>query len=464
MAHENRIYQTRNAESQLLKQLGARILSEANDLKRTPEALALDMGLEREFVQSIIAGNQNIVQVRDFIWQMENTYPISIADMWLDADDTRDGVLIMREADSSKTSRIFDRPNASGALSPYYEYRDTAMSRIAPFKPEWIKELRTVADADPDNKEVIFNNGHLMHQMTFFIGAVNFYWEINGDKFCVEMNTGDSCYIMPFVPHSFARRDGGNSALIIAVTFAGEVRRAISEIVRLGAPAIDELAGDLRDSSSYASRLKSYLDAESLTSEDLARHLVLDGILEREASALATGKVEPTSAEASEIAAFLNIRPMDLDVPFLRPQEEVVVRFASETQARAFPAGDNECCQIKDLARTTLQPNLKAFDIQVSAGAKGVFRHGLHEYVYAYGETPISIFWDEDNRCQDVLLPGDSAYIQPMTPHRFECATGDGRLLCVRVPGRLNNAVLNEYASFPKSMRKRVAEETMRWF
>ena len=136
-------------QSALLKQLGARILGEANDLKRTPDALAKEMGLELNFVNGIIAGKQNLEQVRNFIWTMVEIYPISIADLWLDADDTNDGILITRAEDSASSSRIFERPDSTGILSSYYEYRDTAMSRTAPFRPEWIKQLRLVEDSDP---------------------------------------------------------------------------------------------------------------------------------------------------------------------------------------------------------------------------------------------------------------------------------------------------------------------------
>ena len=48
------------------------------------------------------------------------------------------------------------------------------------------------------------------------------------------MNTGDSNYITPFYPHSFANRDNTEDAIIIAVTFGGEVRRAQKEMYWLG--------------------------------------------------------------------------------------------------------------------------------------------------------------------------------------------------------------------------------------
>ena len=451
-------------QSALLKQLGARVLGEANDLKRTPDALAKEMGLELNFVNGIIAGKQNLEQVRNFIWTMAEIYPISIADLWLDADDTNDGILITRAEDSASSSRIFERPDSTGILSSYYEYRDTAMSRTAPFRPEWIKQLRLVEDSDPANPNVAFNNGHLLHQMTFFIGAVNFYWEIDGEKYCAEMNTGDSCLIMPYVPHSFTKRKQGEIGLVIAVTFGGEVRRSISEIMHIGVDHVEEMAGDLRDDSAYVSRLNSALNSEMLTVKDLSYHLESAGVAGPRASSLALGREKPNHTELKEIAACLNLRPNDLIVPSMNAGDAVTIKMSSETPARAFPSGQNNCHQIKDLARSPLLPNIKGFDIHIGRTKHQNILHGFHEYLFVYGDSPVSMVWGKDKVHQDTLMPGDSAYFRPMIERQFSCESKEGRLLCVRVPSRLNNEVLNEYASFPKGLRKRVAKETMKWF
>jgi hypothetical protein len=116
----------------------------------------------------------------------------------------------------------------------YYAYRDSAMSRLGPFRPEWIEELRVVSDPDPENPDVGYNNGHLMMQTTFFIGPVNFYYELRGKKYCFEANTGDSNFISPFVKHSFTSRDPDQQALIIAVTYGGAVRKALGDFARMG--------------------------------------------------------------------------------------------------------------------------------------------------------------------------------------------------------------------------------------
>ncbi len=190
-----------------LKQLGARILSEANDLKRTPETLAEDLDLDFSIIQSVLDGAADEETARAVLFRMAERYPVSLSDLWVDRDDTDGGAVVMKASRSESTSRVFERPDTVGGSAPYYEYRDTAMSRLAPFRPEWIRELRVVGDADPGNPGVVFNKGHLAHQQTFFIGPVNFYWQIDGQRFCAEMETGDSNYITHFVPHSFASRD-----------------------------------------------------------------------------------------------------------------------------------------------------------------------------------------------------------------------------------------------------------------
>ena len=58
---------------------------------------------------------------------------------------------------------------------------------------------------------------HLMMQTTLFIGCVDFYWtDRHGVRQRRAMDTGDSNYISPFVPHSFTKRKADEEAIIIA--------------------------------------------------------------------------------------------------------------------------------------------------------------------------------------------------------------------------------------------------------
>ena len=150
-------------------------------------------------------------------------------------DDTINGVRYRSASKSYASRRIFKRRNRFGELKPYYEYRDTAMSRLCLFKPEWISMLREVENDDPNNPDMVLNKGHNLHQNTLFVGPVNFYWEdINGIKHCSEMETRDSNYITPFIKHSFTKRVKSDFAYIVACTNGGEVARAQREAYALG--------------------------------------------------------------------------------------------------------------------------------------------------------------------------------------------------------------------------------------
>ena len=222
------------------KLIGSRIRSELNDLKRTPESAAFELNFEISELNKILDGTSSKKEINALINKMGDLYPIDISDLYILEDDCSNGIKIMTGKDSIKTSRVFNRKNSSDELLPYYEYRDSAMSKLGPFKPEWIKELRNVNDSDPRNPEIAYNNGHFLHQLTFFIGPVNFYWKEGENYYCEEMNTGDSNYITPFYPHSFANRDNSKEAIIIAVTFGGEVRRAQKEMYWLGEERVNK--------------------------------------------------------------------------------------------------------------------------------------------------------------------------------------------------------------------------------
>jgi methylphosphonate synthase len=452
------------ANIEYLKAIGSRILGEANDLKRTPEALAADLGRSLDDVQAIIEGRADIEAARALLFAMADRYPISISDIWVDADDTDRGVRIMRADDSARSARVFQRRDRSGGDSDYYDYRDTAMSRTAPFKPEWIRELRVVGDADPNNPDVAYNNGHFLHQTTFFIGPVNFYWELGGKKHCVELDTGDSNYITPFVPHSFTSRDPNNLGLIIAVTYTGQVGPALRDFMMIGAEAATHAAGDLRTADIFYTRLRRHMDAESLDSEALVERLEEAGLCFKRSRAMLAPDAAPTFEEIKVLAACLSIRPADLMVTGMDQKEAVIVRRRGEVTNRPFPSSNRPAYRIAELARSRQQPYLKGFDITVLDQTGATMQHGLHQYVFNYGDTPVRIGWNASDTA--TLAPGDSAYVQPLVAHRFACALSgtEGRLAVIRVPGRLNDGVLDEFATFAPEGRDRVAGESRRWF
>ena len=202
-----------------------------NDLKRRPEDACKELNISNEEINKILDGKAD----PDFklLKRATEIWPINLNDFFGLEDDTKNNYKIFTKAESDKTARIMQRKN-----KPYYKYKDTVMSKISPFRPEWIEELVTVYDSNPENSDVVFNNGHFLHQFTYFIGPVNFYFiDENGKKKLEEMNTGDSMYISPYTPHSFTTRKNQDKklGLILALTYTDKVdNEVLNELSVIG--------------------------------------------------------------------------------------------------------------------------------------------------------------------------------------------------------------------------------------
>ena len=170
-----------------------------NDLKRRPEDAAKDLKISVKKINNILSNKSKL----DFktISHAVKIWPVNYGDFFSFNDDAKLGFKIMRFSESEKSKRIMKRGG-----KPYYLYRDTIMSKLSPFRPELITELAVVKDNNPNNSVIKYNNGHFLHQFTYFIGPVNFYYIEKNKKKVAKMNTGDSMYISPYVCHSFTTR------------------------------------------------------------------------------------------------------------------------------------------------------------------------------------------------------------------------------------------------------------------
>ncbi|MDP3696580.1 MAG: hypothetical protein Q8R55_00950, partial [Candidatus Taylorbacteria bacterium] len=205
--------------------IGSVILGLLNGLKHTPQTIGPVLGIDPEKLEGIIQGREPMtkeieealitipgINQRDF-------YPAEAQHLFPVIDDTNDGVVIFRKDTTEKSRRTISRGPES---IPYYIYADTAMSNLSSFRPEWIKQLYVHDGKRADDlPDWAFNKGHFEHQVTFFIGPVNFHWkDKEGKNYVCQMNTGDTNYIVPFVPHTFTTRRNGEG-LILAVTYGG---------------------------------------------------------------------------------------------------------------------------------------------------------------------------------------------------------------------------------------------------
>lgn len=446
--------------------MGSRILSEANDLKRTVTALAQEIEIDEQKLKDIVQGKCDLSETQDVIERMGRIYPINRSDLYLDEDDCVNGIRIITNDQSFASSRIFLRKNKDGERTEYYDYRDTAMSKLSPFKPEWIKELRVVDNNDPYNPDIAYNNGHFLHQMTFFIGPVNFYWEVNGKKYCQEMNTGDSNYITPFWPHSFASRDPNQEAIIIAVTFGGDVRRAQRECYMMG---LDNIVNYKLDMDNHA-RATAQIITQHMKNEDKSVENLNDALKANGSSvdiqSVLDEKVKLSIEELKEVAVALNVDLTDILLSESVANQEVTVKVKDANEAYLFPNKDNPLYRINPLARCVRMSQLKGMDVEVNTNEfdfDNALESSLHSYVYNYGDSNIKFKWNYAGQEHEaVLRPGDSTYIKPFVKHAYANeAEAKGKLLVVRVSGAINISTQKELSYFADVSR---VIESKCWF
>ena len=450
-----------------LEAIGARILSEANDLKRTVESMANELGLDTGHLKNVISGNCSRSEAFHVIDKIEETYPVDSSDLRLIQDDSEFGVLYFSAEKSIDSSRIFNRKDKGGDKNPFYEYRDTAMSKLSPFKPEWIKELRIVNNNDPLNPDVAYNNGHFMHQTTFFYGPVNFYYEISGVKYCKEMNTGDSNYITPYIPHSFTSRDENSEAYIIAVTFGGDVRRALKELYAIGGQRTSKYVLDLKNKGvAIAQIIEQHMLNENMT-RDMLENVLQQRSINVDIKSILDQKNGASSIEIEQLSNILNVDPLELEAPFYSEDELVVVCRRDDNQSHFFPNAVKKIYKIHNLARARKLSGLKGFDIEVLTNnitKNNYFESSHHSYINNYGEDNVTLVWEYEGIMHKKKLGNhDSVTIQPFVKYGFEIVPpAIGKICLVRVSGSVNYCTQKELSHF--SSASRVAKENQCWF
>ena len=442
-------------ESRENKRIGSNFLGILNDIKRRPSDAAKELEISNEEIQNIINGKSRLSS--EIISKAIKIWPVNARDFYVMHDDCPNGLKIMRCEDSVKSSRIMHR-----AGKPYYEYRDTAMSSVGPFRPEWIEQLCIVDDNEPNNRQVQWNNGHFMHQFTYFIGDVNFYYiDENGEKKVSIMNTGDSNYITPFIPHSFATRKGtGKNGLILALTYGNNLSGdSQHELSSMGKKLAKEFALDFSSKETAGSSLiKFHRNNSSLTLLELSErtNLRIEKLKDFE-----NGKI-PTYSEYAILAECLNVNVRDL-LSYDKISNEVVVQFHKNTKKWFYP-DDTKNYELVELANSNSLPYSKALEINVlNENDKTLdLKIGLHQYGYNIGETDVSISYESDDGLKtDIIKPGDSFYLKPFVEHNFR---GKAKLLVLRISGRITGEPQRELSLIGKKKITRVVNESLQWF
>ena len=443
-----------SSSKELIKS-GQNFLGILNDIKRRPEDAAKELGVSLDEINSVLSGKKELSA--DIIEKAIKIWPVNVRDFYVIHDDCPQGIKIMRSDESKQSSRIMER-----AGYPYYEYRDTAMSKTAPFRPEWILELCFVDDNDPRNKLVQWNNGHFLHQFTYFIGEVNFYYiDSDGEKKVALMNTGDSMYITPFVPHSFASRNGAKQpGLILALTYGskitGDIQQELSALSNLG----QEFALDFSTVEKATSALLKYFrEVSSISLDEISKRtdIPVEKIVEFE-----SGKTTPSNIDLQNIAKALTVNFRDL-LSNDKTENKVIVKHHDEEKKWFYPS-QTSAYEFVELANTTTLPSSKSFEIKINNtdNKELDLKAGLHQYVYNISNNIITINWMLDSQFfSEKIHPNDSLYIKPFVEHNFR---GEGKLLVLRIGGKIAGDSQRELSFVGKENTKRAISETIQWF
>ena len=429
---------------------GSNLRGLLNDLKRRPEDAAKELDFPIEELNKFLEGDKEVSF--EFISKACRKWPVNERDFFVVKDDTYLGIKKMTEETSQESSRIMQR-----AGNDYYEYRDTVLTTVTTFRPEWIKQLCFVEDNSPNNSKVQWNNGHFMHQFTYFIGDVNFYYVNDmGEKCVQEMNTGDSCYITPFVPHSFTTRaESTEPGLILALTFGSNLSGDSQlELSALSDPLLaSEYALNFENQDLAKGELiKFFRESFSISIEELSKRTKFP---QEELTDYETGNLKIGYDQINTIAKALGINVRDLLV-YEDQKEKSVINKKFEDGLTWNNEGK---LTFVELANSSNLPFTRSLHISVNNEDKSfVEKIGLHQYIYNVGSTSINLHTGEHT---EEIKPGDSCYVKPFLNHSL---TGEGSLLSLRIGGKMNGDSLRELSFIGKDNTKRAISESLPWF
>ena len=394
-----------------LPNAGAKILNMLNGVKHTVPSFAMLHGLDPAVLEAVTKGKVGpTLEIRAAIeshcpLRVRDIYPREYQNRFPIPDDTLEGVVIYKSTQTNKTKRDTFRGPESGKVR-FYTYADTAMSATSLFRPEWIAEHFVHDGVDPESApDWAFNKGHFEHQMTYFIGLVNFHWvDKNGNKYVAQMNTGDTNYITPFVPHTFTTRRKGQS-LILAVTYGGAIATEAyqSEIQQ---KSLDDYLKSLKSRGTSMPEIKGTLPTDELGGV-IVRH--------RKDALRSEGSTRNTAKLMS-------------NVPF--------------------------------------QPHPRALELEYKVGSSGSqhlrpVKVDVERWGYNIGTTPVLIEWASHSVS---LKPGDSFFVQQGVEHSLR---GKGKILVMEIKPEGSNpleelALISRYSG--RRGLERVHSENTQWF
>ncbi len=421
-----------------------------NDLKRRPEDAAKDLGVRKKTIDNILNGKKNLSF--QLIKKAVGVWPINFSEFFETEDDTKNGYKIFKNAEANSTQRKMYRGGEA-----YYLYKDSVMSKITSFRPEWIQQLKVVNNLNPNNSNVKFNNGHFLHQFTYFIGPVNFYYMSNKKKKVAKMNTGDSMYISPYIPHTFTTRKNSENKLgyILALTYSDKIStETLNELNAIGYNLVRRLKLNLKNKiHSFKTVLNYFIKNSSISNEVFKDKIGID------LKKILLKKKIPNSKMLKKITKLLGINERDLTPPIM--ESEVKIQKYRNNKKWYYPSNTQKRYSFVELTSLSQLPTSKAFELTILTEKENgtFFEAPTHQYIYNIGKEKISIKFEKKNI--EIFNPGDSIYLKPNLEHKF---IGRGKVLIFRIGGQISSDTLFHLSWLSDMNLQRLLKDDQYWF
>jgi len=175
-----------------------------------------------------------------------------------------------------------------------------------------------------------------------------------------------------------------------------------------------------------------------------------------------SGLSKPIISDLEKIAIALTINIRDL-LPNDKTENKVIVRHHEDCKTWYYPENTKRY-KFHELASTTALPFSKSFEVEIldESNSELDLTSGLHQYVYNIGGTSITLNWKiHKKEYNKILKPNDSLYMKPFVPHNFR---GNGKLLVLRIGGKIPGDSQRELSIVGKDNAKRAISETTLWF
>ena len=126
-----------------------------------------------------------------------------------------------------------------------------------------------------------------------------------------------------------------------------------------------------------------------------------------------------------------------------------------------YPSKEKRTYRFNELTNLPELPLSKAYEFHIlkDTNHNDTLEVPCHQYIFNIGKTPCKI--KIDKTISEKLEPGDSVYLKPNLTHKF---IGRGKLLVLRIGGKISGDVLYQMSMISDKNIKRLVDDNMPWF